>query len=111
LKQYKKANCYALTLRSTTIEDEQLQLILMFKTAREMLNKLLYEQVSEQRLENLYVKLLECRKVAADAVATHVSKLQKLWRELNEKSLRVDKTKLPETILMIRILSTLLEKY
>jgi hypothetical protein len=86
LKRYKKANGYAVTLLSTTIEDEPLQLILMFKTAREMWNKLLttYEQVSEQRLENLYVQLLEYRKDAADTVATHVSKLQKLWRELNE---------------------------
>jgi hypothetical protein len=69
-----------------------------------------YEQVSEQRLENLYVQLLEYREDAADTVATHVCKLQKLWRELNEESLRVDKTKLPETLLMMRILSTLPEE-
>ncbi len=113
LKTYKKANGYTVTLLSTSVEEEPLQLILMFRTAKEMWTKLLstYEQVSEQRLENLYLKLLDYRKDPADSVATHVSKLQKLWLELNEESTRVDKCKLPDTLLMMRILSTLPDSY
>jgi hypothetical protein len=36
LKSYKKANGYAVTLLSTTVEEKPLQLILMFKTATEV---------------------------------------------------------------------------
>ena len=53
---FKKANGFAVTLLSTTLEDEPMQLIMMFKTAKEMRDKLAasYEQKSEQRLEHLY---------------------------------------------------------
>ena len=53
---FKKANGFAVTLLSTTLEDEPMQLIMMFKTAKEMWDKLAasYEQKSEQRLEHLY---------------------------------------------------------
>jgi len=52
VKLYKKANGFAVTLLSTTVEDEPMQLIMMFKNAYEMWCKLAasYEQKSEQRL-------------------------------------------------------------
>ena len=95
------------------MEDEPLHLIIMFRTAKEMWDKMLttYEHKSEQRLEHLYLQLLEYKKDPVDSVAAHVSKLQKLWIELNTESLRVDSCKLPETLLMMRILSTLPEDY
>ena len=109
LKLYKKANGFAVTLLSTTVEDEPMQLIMMFKTAYEMWCKLAasYEQKSEQRLEHLYLKLLEYKKDVSDSIATHISKLQKLWLELNEESWRIDACRLPDTLLIMRILSTL----
>jgi len=112
-KLFKKANGYAVTLLSTTVEDEPLQLILMFKTAREMWSKLQisYEQKSEQRLEHLYLELLEYKKDASDAVATHITKLQKRWIELNEESMRIDSCALSQTLLIMRILSTLPDEY
>ena len=70
-----------------------------------------YEQKSEQRLEHLYLQRLEYKMETGDSVATHVSKLQKLWMELNEESWRVDKCKLPDTLLIMRILSTLPNEY
>ncbi len=113
LKAYKKANGFSVTLISTSVEDEPLQLIMMYKTAREMWLKLTasYEQKSEQRLEHLYLQLLEYRKDASDSIATHISKLQKLWLELNEESMRVDRANLPQTLLLMRILSTLPQEY
>ena len=113
LKLYKKANGFAVTLLSTTVEDEPMQLIMMFKTAYEMWCKLAasYEQKSEQRLEHLYLKLLEYKKDVSDSIATHISKLQKLWLELNEESWRIDACRLPDTLLIMRILSTLPEEY
>ena len=112
-KLYKKANGFAITLLSTSVEDEPLQLIMMFKSAKEMWDKLAvsYEQKSEQRLEQLYLELLEYKKDASHSIAMHVSKLQKLWLELNEESLRIDACRLPETLLVMRILSTLPEEY
>lgn len=113
LKLYKKANGFAVTLLSTTCEEEPLQLIVMFKTAKEMWSKLQasYEQKSEQRLEYLYLQLLEYKKDSSDSVAVHISKLQKLWQELNEESFRIDACRLPQTLLIMRILSTLPEDY
>ena len=70
-----------------------------------------YEQKSEQRLEHLYLELLEYHKVSSDSIATHVSKMQKLWQELNEESFRIDGVRLPETLLKMRILSTLPNDY
>ena len=108
LQLYKKANGFTDTLLSTSVEEEPLQLIMIFRTAKEMWCKLLtaYEQKSE-----LYLQLLEYTKNPADSVAAHISKLQKLWLELNEESRRVDDCKLPETLLIMRILSTLTEYY
>ena len=113
LIRYKKANGFAITLLTTTVESEPLQLILMLKTAREMWDKLAlaYEQKSEQRLEHLYLQLLEYKKDSNDSVAMHISKLQKLWLELNEESMRIDNVELPITLLIMRILSTLPEEY
>jgi len=50
-------------------------------------------------------------KDTSDSVATHVSKLQKLWLELNKESWRIDACRLPQTLLITRILSTLPEDY
>lgn len=85
----------------------------MFQLPTEMWEKLCLssEQKSEQRLEHLYLELLEYRKQPSDSIATHISKLQKLWLELNEESFRIDKVKLPNTFLMMRILSTSSSEY
>jgi hypothetical protein len=109
LKRYKKANGCAVTLLTTTVEEEPLQSILMLKSAREMWKKLSlsYEQKSEQRLEHLYLQLLEYKKETNYTIAMHISKLQKLFLELREESLRIDKCELPITLLIMRILSTL----
>ena len=105
LKRYKKANGYAIMLFVTTVEEELLQLILMLKSARDTWKKLSlsYEQKSEQRLEHLYVQLLKYKKETSNTVAMHISKLQKLWLELREESLRIDKYKLPTTPRNMRI--------
>jgi gag-polypeptide of LTR copia-type len=113
VKLFKRANGYAVTLISTTVDDEPMQLIIMFKKAKEMWDKLIasYEQKSEQRLEHLYLDLLEYKKDPCDSIATHISKLQKLWLELNEESVRVDECQLPKTLLIVRIPSTLPGEY
>ena len=41
----------------------------------------------------------------------HVSKLQKLWLNLNEESFKIDHIRLLDTLLMIRILSTTPSEY
>jgi hypothetical protein len=40
LKKFKKANGFAITLITTTMEEEPLQLIIMFKSVKEMWDKL-----------------------------------------------------------------------
>ena len=113
LIRYNKANGFAVTLLTATVESEPLQLILMLKTAREMWDKLAlaYEQKSEQRLKHLYLQLLEYKKDINDFVAMHISKLHKLWLELNEESIKIDNMELPITLFIMRILSTLPDEY
>jgi len=38
----------------------------------------------EQRLEHLYLQLLEYKKDAADSIAAHIEKSQKLWLDRGE---------------------------
>ena len=113
MSPYKRGNDFAITLITTNVDDVVIQLFLMLGTARDMWVKLetSYEQNSEQRLEHLYLQLLEYKMEAGDSVVTHISKFQKLWMELNEESWRVDKCRLPGTLLIMRILSTLANEY
>ena len=113
LRLYKRANGFAITLITTNVDDVVLQLILMMGTGWEMWVKLetAYEQKLEQRLEHLYLQLLKYKLEAGDSAATHASKLQKLWMELHEESRRVDKCRLPRTLLIMRILSNLPYEY
>ena len=103
LRLYKRANAFAITLITTNVEGAVLQLHLMLGNAREMWVKLetSYELKSEQRLEHLYLQLLEYKMETGDSVAKYVSKLQKLWMELNEESWIVDKCKIPGTLLIM----------
>ena len=55
----------------------------------------------------MYLQLLEYKKKTSDTVAMHILRLQKLWLKLREESLRIDKCKLPTSLLIMRILSTL----
>ena len=109
VRLYKRANGFAITLIITNVDDVVLKLIFMLGTAREMWVKLetAYEQTSEPRPEHLYLQLLEYKMEAGNSVAN----LKKLWMELNEESWRVDKCRLPGTLLILRILSTLPNEY
>ena len=64
MKLFKKAYGYTVALLTATI-DEPLQLVLMFRKAREMWAKL-YKQKSEQRLEHLYLNLFKYKKETTD---------------------------------------------
>lgn len=113
MRKYKRANGYAITLLTTTVDDERLRLIEMHDTAKLMWDKLVgsFERVSEQRLEHLYLELLEYGKDPGDSIASHIAKLQKIWQELQQESTRVDGKDLPITLLLMRVLSTLPEEY
>ena len=59
----------------------------------------------------MYLQLIENKRDPDDTVAIYVSKLRILWLEFNEKSRRIDKSKLPLTLQLMRILPTLLKNY
>ena len=108
-KLYKKANGYAMDLLLGSVGDEPRTLIATMETAKEMWDKLIstYENQSEQRLESLWTQLFEYRYKSGDSIATHVSKLDKIWRELQEETFRVDGMRFPDTVLMVRVISSL----
>ena len=85
--------------------------ILTTKTGKDMWDILhsVYEQKNERRLDLLYCQLFTYNKDNLDDIATHVSKLQTIWQQLNEEL--KDEGKLPESLLMNRILNTLPNDY
>ncbi|KAI8426007.1 hypothetical protein MSG28_004983 [Choristoneura fumiferana] len=61
--------------------------ILTAKSGKEMWDILhsVYEQKNDRRLDLLYCQLFTYTKDEADDIATHVSKLQALWQQLNDE--------------------------
>lgn len=96
----------------SSLSAEPKQHVITCNTANEMWEKLvcIYEQKNERRLELLYVKFCTYSKNPSDSVATHASKLQTLFRDLNEE-LKEENCVLPQSLLLNRILYTLPEEY
>ncbi|GLV54000.1 hypothetical protein CBL_21011, partial [Carabus blaptoides fortunei] len=65
---------------------------------------------NERRLDLLYTQLFSYHKDVNDDIATHVSKLQKIWQDLQEE-LKPENVGLPKSMLLNRILNTLPNEY
>ena len=111
--KFKKANGYAKKLILSSVENGPLQLISDIKNAKEMWDKLVntYERRSEQRLHYLYRQLSKFTYTEGDTVAVHVAKAQKLYREINEESQRVEKIPASKILVMVHTLSSLPREY
>ncbi|GBM89024.1 hypothetical protein AVEN_151911-1 [Araneus ventricosus] len=69
-----------------------------------------YEQRNEQRLDILYSQLFKYKKETVGDIATHVSKLQLIWQNL-QNELKSENIQLPKSMLLNRILNTLPAEY
>ena len=89
------------------------QLIIPCLSAEDMWEKLIsvYEQSSGHRLDMLYKQFFNIKKDPTDDTAKHISKLESLWNEMQNELLKPENLKLPESMLMCQIISTLLDDY
>lgn len=95
-----------------SVQGEAKQHLLTAKDGKAMWDILhsIYQQKSERRLDLLYLQLFNYKKLETDDIATHVSKLNKIWTDLNEE-LKAENVKLPTSLLLNRILNTLPEEF
>lgn len=111
-KLYHEKESIARYLIGSTVGREPKQHILTCKSAKEMWDTLhaVYEQKNERRLDLLYCELFTYKKLPEDSIATHVSKLQRLYTQLNLE-LKNEGSTLPQSLLLNRILNTLPVNY
>ncbi|UYV63360.1 hypothetical protein LAZ67_2003844, partial [Cordylochernes scorpioides] len=78
-----------------------------------MWDKLLnvYEQSSGQRLDMLYNQFFNSKKDPTDDISKHISKLESLWNDMQNELTKQENLKLPESMLMCRIINTLPDEY
>lgn len=112
MKAYVEADAQARYIIGSSVRSEPKQHILTCKTSKEMWDALccVYEQKNERRLDLLYCQLFSYSKDPTDNIATHVSKLQRIWQELHEE-LKNENVQLPKSMLLNRILNTLPNEY
>jgi len=78
LLKYDKLDAIAVTIITTAMTKDICSMVMMFKSAREIWNKLLsiYEQKSGQRLDFLICQLFNYSKDSSDSTAQHVAKFE-----------------------------------
>ena len=112
LNDFEEADGLVRYLIRSSVAPSVKQYILTCKSGKEMWDVLhsIYEQKNERRLDMLYSQLFSYTKDPADSIAVHISKLQKVWQDLQEE-LKVDKVQLPTSMLLNRVLNTLPMEY
>lgn len=77
------------------------------------LTKRLYDGLSEDKAYDLYMEFFNYKKLPADDIASHLSKLKNIWNNLKiEVSKDIEsKCQLPELLLICKVLGTLPEEY
>ncbi|UYV77663.1 hypothetical protein LAZ67_15001846 [Cordylochernes scorpioides] len=100
-------------LFTTSVMPDVSQLIIPCSSAKDMWDKLLsvYEQSSGQRLDILYNQFFNFKKDPTDDISKHISKLGSLWNDMQNELTKQENLKLPESMLMCRIINTLPDEY
>ncbi|UYV83405.1 hypothetical protein LAZ67_23000904, partial [Cordylochernes scorpioides] len=100
-------------LFTTSVMPDVSQLIIPCSSAKDMWDKLLsvYEQSSGQRLDMLYNQFFNFKKDPTDDISKHISKLESLWNGMQNELTKQENLKLPESMLMCRIINTLPDEY
>lgn len=112
LKDFEEKDTIARFVIGSSVKAEPKQHIFTCSSGKEMWDALhtVYEQKNERRLDLLYSQLFSYVKDPADDIATHVSKLQRIWQDI-QKELKQEKVQLPKSMLINRILNTLPNEY
>ncbi|GBM56269.1 hypothetical protein AVEN_151947-1 [Araneus ventricosus] len=101
LKCFEELDSVARYIIGSSVRPEPKNHILTCKTSKDMWDALHsgYEQRNEQqRLDLLYSQLFNYKKETVDDITTHVSKLQRIWKDLQDE-LKSENVQLPKSML------------
>ena len=111
--QFRKANSYAKSMITTALTEETYQKVMDKETAREVWEELKrnFEASSKDQLFRICSDFFSFSWNLSDDVSIHVAKLKTLWNELNNGLQNKGETKLPEMMLICKILHILPSDY
>ena len=113
MEEFTKEDSLAQLILVSSFDDHHCDLTATCATAQDIWLKLcsVYEQSSGQRLDRLMEAFFKYEKNVEEDISTHVSKLEKLFHEMNEELRSLEEHELPMMLLMSRIMSTLPEDF
>ncbi|KFD45703.1 hypothetical protein M513_13425 [Trichuris suis] len=113
VKCYEKEDTLAQLLLVSSMNEANVELTATSLSAADVWQKLLavYEQSSGLRMDRLMEELFSCAMKPLEDVVEYVARLQKLFSELNDELEKLANVRLPDLLLMSRILSTLSQEY
>lgn len=106
---YRKANNYAKSLITNTISDDIFMKVMDKESACDVWQALhqQFEATSKDQLFKMCTELFSFEWMAESDVSTHISKLKSLWNEINAGLVIKGEKKLPELLLICKILHIL----
>ena len=110
---FRKANSYAKSIITSALTEDTYQKVMDKETAREVWEELKrnFEASSKDQLFRICSDFFSFSWTLADDVSIHVAKLKTLWNELNSGLQAKGETKLPEMMLICKILHILPGEY
>ncbi|CAH2103701.1 unnamed protein product [Euphydryas editha] len=113
LDYYNKVDSSALLLLTANMSDETLQKIMRFNSSKEVWDELhrLFDGTSEDKSYALCMEFFGYSKDPSHDITTHVSKIKTIWTDLKAELMKIDKSELPDILLICKILDTLPEAY
>jgi transposase InsO family protein len=111
--RYRKANNYVKSMITSALTEETYQKVTDKDSARDVWEELKrnFEASSKDQLFRICADFFSFSWTASDDVSTHVAKLKTLWNELNVGLLAKGETRLPEMMLICKILHILPIEY
>ncbi|GFY29308.1 retrovirus-related Pol polyprotein from transposon TNT 1-94 [Trichonephila clavipes] len=106
---YRKANSYAKSMIASTVTDAVYQKIMDKETAFEAWESLRkqFEATSKDQLFKICTEFFAFSWVPGEDISTHIAKLRSIWNELNNGLEAREESKLPDLMLVCKILHIL----
>lgn len=106
---YRKANSYAKSMITSTVTDTVYQKIMDKETAYQAFDALRqqFEASSKDQLFKICTEFFAFSWIQGEDVSTHIAKLRSLWNELNNGLESIKENKLPDLMLVCKVLHIL----
>ncbi|GFW35107.1 uncharacterized protein TNCV_5066731 [Trichonephila clavipes] len=106
---YRKSNSYAKSMIASTVTDAVYQKIMDKQTAFEAWESLRkqFEATSKYQLFKICTEFFAFSWVPGEDISTHIAKLRSLWNELNNGLEAREESKLPDLMLVCKVLHIL----